>query len=125
MNNFIEIVKNNFLSFFIMDFTYFIYDYLYFYILTKYTPIHTKICEYFSIIVYWFYEGSYNIPAIFIIIYNIISSMIYLEIIEHDFCEFNKDIKLKIIIEVMLKPINKKKFTFNFQILKLKKKKIK
>ena len=61
-----------------------------------YTPIHTKICAYFSIIVYWFYEASYNIPAILIIIFSIISSMIYLEIIELDFCEFNKDIKLKI-----------------------------
>ena len=96
MNNFIEIVKNNFLSFFIMAFTYFLYDYLHFYILTKYTPIHSKICAYFSIIVYWFYEASYNIPAILIIIFSIISSMIYLEIIELDFCEFNKDIKLKI-----------------------------
>ena len=96
MNNFIDIIKNNFLSSFLIVLNYFFYDYLYYYILKQYSPIHTKICEFFSIIVYLINEGNYHIQIILIIIFNIISTMIYLEIIELDFCELNKNIKKNI-----------------------------
>lgn len=82
-----------------MIFNYLIFDYLHFYVLKKYTPIppiHTKICEFFSLIVYWLYVGNYYISVVLIIIFNIISSMIYLEIIELNFCELNKNLKTKI-----------------------------
>ena len=96
INSFIDIIKNNFLYCLIMIFNYLIYDYLHFYVLKKYTPIHTKICEFFSLIVYWLYVGNYYISVVLIIIFNIISSMIYLEIIELNFCELNKNLKTKI-----------------------------
>ena len=95
-NNYIDIIKNNFLSCFLIVLNYFIYNYLYFYILKQYSPIHSKICEFFSVIVILIYEGNYHIQIILIIIFNIISTMIYLEIIELDFCELNKNIKKNI-----------------------------
>ena len=96
INNYIDIIKNNFLSCFLIVLNFFIYNYLYFYILKQYSPIHTKICEFFSVIVHLISKGNYKIQIILIIIFNIISSMIYLEIIELDFCELNKNIKKNI-----------------------------
>ena len=94
---FIEIIKKYYLQCSLLFIDYIFYNFIGFYIIQKYGPIHSKICILFSLTGYWVWKGKFNIIIILILILTIIASMIYLEIIQLNFCGFNKNVKKNII----------------------------
>jgi hypothetical protein len=94
---FIEVFKKYYLQCSLFFIDYIFYNFIGFYIIQKYGPIHSKICILFSLTGYWVWKGKFDIFIILILILTIIASMIYLEIIQLNFCGFNKNVKKNII----------------------------
>ena len=94
---FMDVFKKYYLQCSLFFIDYIFYNFIGFYIIQKYGPIHSKICILFSLTGYWVWKGKFNIIIILILILTIIASMIYLEIIQLNFCGFNKNVKKNII----------------------------
>ena len=94
---FIEVFKKYYLQCSLFFIDYIFYNFIGFYIIQKYGPIHSKICILFSLTGYFVWKGEFDIFIILILILTIIASMIYLEIIQLNFCGFNKNVKKNII----------------------------
>ena len=94
---FMDVFKKYYLQCSLLFIDYIFYNFIGFYIIQKYGPIHSKICILFSLTGYFVWKGEFDIFIILILILTIIASMIYLEIIQLNFCGFNKNVKKNII----------------------------
>ena len=94
---FMDVFKKYYLQCSLLFIDYIFYNFVNFYIIQKYGPIHSKICILFSLTGYFVWKGEFDIFIILILILTIIASMIYLEIIQLNFCGFNKNVKKNII----------------------------
>ena len=93
---FMDVFKKYYLQCSLLFIDYIFYNFIGFYIIQKYGPIHSKICILFSLTGYFVWKGEFDIFIILILILTIIASMIYLEIIQLNFCGFNKNVKKNI-----------------------------
>ena len=101
---FIYLIFNKEIIFFKANFVFFIYfiscltlHFLYFQILEKLNPVHTLLCYKFGELIYSTLNAEIDFYTI--IIFNIIwliPSLIYLEILQLNFCGFNKNLKKNI-----------------------------
>ena len=94
---FMDVFKKYYLQCSLLFIDYIFYNFVDYYIIQKYGPIHSKICILFSLTGYFVWKGEFDIFIILILILTIIASMIYLEIIQLNFCGFNKNVKKNII----------------------------
>ena len=72
--------------------------FLFYFIINKYGPIYSLLCNIISEIISYIIIGKdYDLIELIIFIISILLIMIYLEIIELNFCGLNKNIKINII----------------------------
>ena len=77
----------------------FLVNIMFFYIILKLGPIHATICYHISIIIVYYFsnDSKLNTLEFYLFIFlEIFSTLIYLEIIELNFCGFDKNLKKNI-----------------------------
>ena len=107
----IEDIKLHFIILYLVNCLFI--NYLFYYIISNLTPIHSLICYDFAYIIYHLIiKKNYLIDIGLLEILCLISTFIYLEIIEINFCGLNENLK-KNIKERELRETQKNEYNFN------------